>query len=30
MRQMAAEHRQDWLHGYRGILGFAYLTLLAR
>jgi hypothetical protein len=23
-------HRNGWLHGYRGILGFAYLTLLAQ
>lgn len=22
-------HRNNWLHGYRGVLGFAYLTLVA-
>jgi cyclopropane fatty-acyl-phospholipid synthase-like methyltransferase len=30
VRRMAADHRRRWLHGYRGVLGFAYLTLIAR
>ena len=27
LRAQADAHRQGWLHGYRGVLGFAYLTL---
>jgi len=27
VRAVVDEHRDGWLHGYRGILGFAYLTL---
>lgn len=27
LRTRADEHRQGWLRGYRGVLGFAYLTL---
>jgi SAM-dependent methyltransferase len=27
VRQAVDDHRRGWLHGYRGILGFAYLTL---
>jgi SAM-dependent methyltransferase len=29
VRAVADEHRRGWLHGYRGTLGFAYLTLAA-
>ncbi len=29
VRGMATDHRRRWLHGYRGVLGFAYLTLIA-
>ena len=28
-RATVDEHRHGWLHGYRGVLGFAYLTLVA-
>ncbi len=28
LRSQADEHRRRWLHGYRGYLGFAYLTLV--
>jgi hypothetical protein len=28
VRSVVDEHRNGWLHGYRGILGFAYLTLV--
>jgi len=28
-RATVDEHRAGWLHGYRGVLGFAYLTLVA-
>jgi cyclopropane fatty-acyl-phospholipid synthase-like methyltransferase len=27
VRARADTHRRQWLHGYRGVLGFAYLTL---
>ncbi len=27
LRAQADAHRRGWLHGYRGVLGFAYLTL---
>lgn len=27
VRELADRHRDEWLHGYRGTLGFAYLTL---
>ncbi|MCU1430649.1 MAG: Methyltransferase type 12 [Actinomycetia bacterium] len=27
VREMLDEHRHGWLHGYRRVLGFAYLTL---
>jgi hypothetical protein len=27
VRALVDEHRTGWLHGYRGFLGFAYLTL---
>jgi SAM-dependent methyltransferase len=29
VRAVADDHRRGWLHGYRGTLGFAYLTLAA-
>jgi len=29
VRNMAADHRTKWLRGYRGILGFGYLALIA-
>ena len=29
VRNMAAHHRTKWLRGYRGILGFGYLALIA-
>jgi SAM-dependent methyltransferase len=29
VRKALDAHRASWLHGYRGILGFAYLTLIA-
>jgi hypothetical protein len=29
VRAMAADHRQHWLHGWRGVMGFAYLSLVA-
>ena len=28
IRQRVDEHRSHWLRGYRGLLGFAYLTLI--
>jgi cyclopropane fatty-acyl-phospholipid synthase-like methyltransferase len=28
-RERVDDHRTRWLHGYRGVLGFAYLTLVA-
>ena len=28
IRQRVDEHRSYWLRGYRGLLGFAYLTLI--
>jgi cyclopropane fatty-acyl-phospholipid synthase-like methyltransferase len=28
-REHVDDHRTRWLHGYRGVLGFAYLTLVA-
>ena len=27
VRRVVDQHRRAWLHGYRGVLGFAYLTL---
>ncbi len=27
VRTSADEHRKRWLRGYRGVLGFSYLTL---
>ncbi len=29
VREMAADHRAKWLRGYRGILGFGFLALIA-
>ena len=29
VRAAVDRHRAGWLHGYRGVLGFAYLTLVA-
>jgi hypothetical protein len=28
VRAAVDNHRNGWLHGYRGVLGFAYLTLV--
>jgi hypothetical protein len=28
-RERVDDHRTRWLHGYRGVLGFAYLTFVA-
>jgi cyclopropane fatty-acyl-phospholipid synthase-like methyltransferase len=28
-RERVGDHRARWLHGYRGVLGFCYLTLVA-
>ena len=28
IRQDVDEHRSYWLRGYRGLMGFAYLTLI--